>query len=114
MIPLRNIGVKSARVTKKKNQGENPNSSFKRNVPSILDALSKNIDKVGINLNDHVLKVLSESPIGETTSLYQQLDYNRSVDTAMKLRQEQLVDHQYCSSEDADHRGDQPEEISAY
>ena len=66
-------------------------SSFKRNVSATLKGISDDINKMNFNFEHHAYNALGNSPIGETTSLYQHLDYRYTFKAA-----EALADHNYC------------------
>ena len=104
MIPLRNIGVRSARIVKKEGKlvkHDIHKSSFKRNVNEMLETIGKNIDKVGINIDDHIHQVLGKSSIGTSSSLFLHLDFKATVQAANKLRT--VPDHAYSNLNSSAH-----------
>ena len=97
MVPLRQLGVKSARASKRQmaetmsmEPADTSQSSFKRDVSSMLKDINNDINKMKINFEHHVYNVLNNSPIGET--IHQHLNYRYTIKAA-----EALGDHTYCN-----------------
>ena len=107
MVPLRQLGIVSARRAKTQKldsklvPADPSRSSFKRDVIGTLKKVSKNIDSVGINVENHIFKVLQDSSIGQTTALYEHLKFNA-------ITRAGIVDgdHDYCGNPDAEVRND--------
>ena len=93
MIPLKDIKVKSSKRKKdfKIEPADPQNSSFKRDISSMIKQLNKKLDSEK-PVTEHVYSVLTQSEVGKKSSVGEHLNF------AFKLNQ--LGDHQYISTKD--------------
>lgn len=98
MIPLREFKVKSAvRVENKGGSiqaADLQNRTMKRDVQKMRDEMKSGIIKIEVTFKpfeEHMHKLLKNSTIGPTSSLFQHLENRYSL-----RRTQALVDHDYC------------------